>query len=161
MASRSYNPKRAKTHFTYTISEAADLYSVHRQTVRHWLANGLMPLDERRPVLIHGGELNRFHEARRATSKRTCGPGELYCLGCKQPRKPAGSMVDFLPGRGSLGVVVGICPACDGMMRQNVNTQRLDTFRAVLEVTTRPHPEPIEECPETRWNYHLQEGSAG
>lgn len=160
MANRSYNPKRAKTHFTYTILEAADLYGVHRQTVRHWLDSGLTPLDEKRPVLIHGSELNRFHKARRAATKRTCGAGELYCLGCRRPRIPAGSMVDFLPGRGSFGVVVGICPQCDGMMRQNVNAHRLDAFRAVLEVTTRPHPEPIEESRDARSNYHRQDGRA-
>jgi len=157
MANRSYNPKRAKTHFCYTIMEAADLYTVHRQTVRHWLANGLAPLDGRRPVLIHGSELNRFHDTRRVSRKRPCGPGELYCLGCKQPRAPAGSMVDFLPGSGGLGVVVGICPACDRMMRQNVNAKRLDALRSVLEVTTRPQPEPIGESRDARLNCHLQE----
>lgn len=145
MANRSYNPKRAKTHFSYTILEAADLYSVHRQTVRHWLGSGLTPVDEKRPVLIHGSELNRFHEARRRSRKRPCGPGELYCLGCKEPRRPAGSIVDYLPGKGGLGVVEGICPDCDRLMRQNVNDARLGALKSVLDVTTRPLPEPIGE----------------
>jgi len=145
MGSRRHNPRRAKSHFSYTLAEVAELYEVHRQTVRHWLKSGLRPLDSRRPVLIHGTELNRFHGERRTARKRPCGQGELYCFGCKQPRRPAGSVADYLPGSGTTGVVVGICPQCERMMRQNVNAERLAELEADLDVTTIPGTEPIRE----------------
>jgi len=143
MASRRHSPRRAKSHFSYTISETAELYAVHRQTVRHWLANGLEPNDSSRPVLIHGTELNRFHKARRDAAKGECGPGELYCLGCKAPRRPAGSMADYVPMSASTGKVTGICPVCECMMSQHVNSIRLALFDAELEIATRPPLEPI------------------
>lgn len=143
MANRRHNPRRAKSHFSYTIVQVADLYEVHRQTVRHWLASGLQPNDSRTPVLIHGTELNRFHAARRAALKRPCGPGELYCLGCKAPRRPAGSMADYTPGAGTCGRVTGICPGCGRMMSQRVNASRLAIIMAELDVAIRPAPEPI------------------
>ena len=145
MGSRRHNPRRAKSHFSYTLAETAELYDVHRQTVRHWLKSGLEPLDNRRPVLIHGAELNRFHSERRTARKRPCGPGQLYCLGCKEPRHPAGSVADYVPGSGTSGVLIGICPECESLMRQNVNAARLRTFQALLSVTTRPDAEPIGE----------------
>lgn len=143
MAVGRHNPRRAKMHFSYTIAQAADLYGVHRQTVRHWLGNGLQPNDAGKPVLIHGGELNRFHAARRTAGKQPCGPDELYCLGCKAPRRPAGSIADFTRGSGTGGTVTGICPECDNMMSQRVNASRLAILRAQLDVAFRPAPEPI------------------
>ncbi len=143
MASRRHNPRRAKTHFSYTIYGVAELYDVSRPTVRHWLANGLAPNDSGKPILIHGSELNRFHASRREAKKRPCAPGELYCLGCKAPRRPAGLMADYTPGASACGTVTGICPVCDRMMSQRVNDARLARFRAELDVTNRPPPEPI------------------
>ena len=145
MASRRHNPRRAQSHFSYTVYEVAELYEVSRPTVRHWLANGLTPNDGSRPFLIHGNELNRFHASRRAAKKNPCGPGELYCLGCKAPRRPAESMADYTPGATAGGTVKGICPVCEGMMTQRVNAARLARFQAELDVTTRPPPEPIGE----------------
>ena len=145
MGSRRHDPRRAKSHFSYTMLEAAELYGVHRQTVRHWLGNGLNPIDGRRPVLIHGSELNRFHGQRRTARKRPCGPDELYCFGCKAPRRPAGAMADYSPGNGLSGVVTAICPECNRIMRQNVNAERLASLRTNLEVAIRPEAEPIRE----------------
>lgn len=142
MGSRRHNPRRAKRHFSYSLAEVAELYGVHRQTVRHWLKNGLKPLDSSWPILVHGEELNRFHGEGRAARKRQCGPSELYCLGCKEPSEPWGLLVDYLPGPGPTGVVVGICPACDCQMRQNVNVERLARLKAKLVVTTRPDTNP-------------------
>jgi hypothetical protein len=145
MAMRRHNPRRAKMHFSYTIAAVADLYGVHRQTVRHWLGNGLQTNDGGKPVLIHGSELNRFHAARRKAGKHPCGPGELYCLGCKAPRRPAGSIADFTPSAGTGGTVAGICPNCERMMSQRVNASRLALLQAELDVAFRPAREPIEE----------------
>jgi hypothetical protein len=145
MASRRHNPRRAKSHFSYTIHEVAELYDVGRSTVRHWLASGLEPNDGGKPILIHGSELNRFHAIRRELKKRPCGPGELFCLGCRAPRRPAGSMADFTPGLGTSGTVEGICPVCGRMMSQRVNATRLSRLRVELDVATRPLPEPIGE----------------
>lgn len=143
MAARHYG--RAKSRFSYTISEATELYGVHRQTVRHWLADGLQPNDGGKPLLIHGSELNRFHADRRDARKKPCGPGELYCLGCKAPRRPAGSMADYAPDSGSGGTVSGICPTCNRMMSQRVNPSRLAAFVAELDMAIRPVAEPIGE----------------
>jgi hypothetical protein len=143
MASRRHNTRRAKSHFSYTINEAAMLYGVERQTVRNWLSKGLVPNDSGRPVLIHGTALNRFHTARRDAAKTKCGPGELYCLGCKAPRRPAGSIAEYTPTMPTTGSMSAICPACDRIMIQRVGIIRLAQFKAELEVVIRPPREPI------------------
>jgi excisionase family DNA binding protein len=77
VASRRRNPRLAKSLHNFTIAEAAELYGVHRNTVRHWLREGLKPLDAHKPVLIHGSALNQFHADRRRSLKRACGPDEI------------------------------------------------------------------------------------
>ena len=144
MARRRHNPRRAKTHYSYTIAEVAELYGVHRQTVRNWLADGLQPNEAARPFLIHGTELNRFHDARRSAGKSPCGPGELYCFGCGAPRRPAGSMADLVLGPGNTSSVVGICPVCDGLMNQRVGAARLAVHRGELEIVARPQSEHLK-----------------
>lgn len=137
----------AKSLRCYTIADAAVLYGVHRQTVRNWLANGLSPIDSGRPILIHGTALNQFHKERRETSKQVCGEGELWCLGCREPRRPAAGMADFVPMTDKIGMLSAICPVCEGMMNQRVNARRLAFFSAEVGVTVRPAPEPLDESP--------------
>lgn len=146
MAKRRHNPRTAKSLRCYTIAQTAELYGVHRQTVRNWLANGLSPIDAGRPILIHGTVLNAFHNERRVAGKQSCGPGELYCLGCRAPRRPAGDVADYVCLNDKVGAISAICPACSRTMGQRVNAQRLACFEAEIEVTIRPAPEPLVGC---------------
>ena len=147
MANRRHNPRLAKSLHSFTIAEAADLYMVHRNTVRHWLADGLKPLDGHKPVLIHGSALNQFHVDRRRSAKRVCGPDQIYCLSCGAPRRPAADVADYIPLTESVGALVAICPVCDRMITQRVNAARLARFSAEIEVKIRPAPDTIEKSP--------------
>ena len=93
---RRPNPRLAKIHRNYTVEEVAGLFGIHRNTVREWVKRGLPTSDGRRPMLLLGRDLVAFLSARRAKNKRTCQPGELYCVRCRAPRAPAGDMVDYV-----------------------------------------------------------------
>jgi hypothetical protein len=118
----------AKTHRTYTVAEAAELYDVHRNTVLNWHKNGLQPIESKRPLLFHGTALNGFHAERRARVKRKCAPGELYCVGCREPVRPAGGLFDAKPLTHSTWKVTGICKKCGCLISQRVNRSRLSAF---------------------------------
>ena len=94
---RRFNPRLAKIHRSYTIEEVARLFGVHKQTVRNWIDGGLPTFASTRPILIHGSELREFHDARRKNRKQKCRAGELFCLKCRAPKRPAGDMLDYLP----------------------------------------------------------------
>jgi hypothetical protein len=146
VASRRPNYRLAKTHRTYTVEEVGSLFGVHRNTVREWVKRGLPTTDGMRPMLILGRDLAAFLRARRAANKRPCGPGEIYCVRCRLPQRPAGGMAEYQPISGSVGNLVGICPSCDGMVYRRVNLKRLHEARGKLDVALREDGSRISKC---------------
>src|SRR5688500_5921109 len=122
MAKRSRpNYRLVKIHFTYSVEDVAALFGIHKNTVREWLRRGLSSLDNKRPLLILGSALAQFLKARREAAKRPCNPGELYCVRCRQPRAPAGGMVEVKTLREPLVNLAAICSVCDSLMYRRAN----------------------------------------
>jgi hypothetical protein len=135
MANRRPNPRLVKIHRNYTVEEIAALYDIHKNTVRIWAKNGLPVIDDRRPMLILGRELVAFLQARRTKNKKSCRPGEIYCVRCRAPKVPAGDMADYLPVSETLGSLRAICPDCDSLMNRLVSLAKLTQIRGKLEIT--------------------------
>ena len=136
MSKRRPNPRLVKIHRNYTVEEVAALFGIHRNTVREWVKRGLPTIDDRRPMLIFGHELVTFVRARRSKNKRSCKPGEIYCVKCREPRSPAGGTVEYRPGEEGLGSLIGRCRVCDCVMYRRVNGAKLELVRGELEVTS-------------------------
>ena len=145
MGSRHPNPRLAKIHRNYSVEDASRLFSIHKNTVRNWLREGLKPTDDQRPTLIQGSELRRFLTERRARSKQTCGPGRIYCLPCRAPRVPAAKIADFIQTGDTTGTLHGICPDCNRMIYRRVNPQKLNAVRGDLEIRVTQARPRIEE----------------
>ena len=146
MRKRHPNPRLAKIHRNYTVDEVANLFDVHRNTVREWVKRGLPTNDGKRPMLILGRDLVAFLTARRAKNKRTCQPGEIYCVRCRAPRAPAGDMVDYEPVTVTLGNLVAICSACETMIYRRVSLAKLAHVRGKLDITM---PQALEHIGES------------
>ena len=156
MRKRHPNPRLAKIHRNYTVDEVAQLFDVHRNTVREWVKRGLPTNDGKRPMLILGRELVAFLTVRRAKNKRPCMPGEIYCVRCRAPRAPAGEMVDYVPLTATLGNLVAICSACETMMYRRVSLARLEQVRGNLDITMPQALEHIGESEEPTVNSDLR-----
>jgi len=121
------------------VEEIASLFGVHRNTVRQWVKRGLPTNDDRRPMLILGRDLVAFLRARRVKNKRTCKPGEIYCVRCRAPRAPAGDMADYEAVTETLGNLIAICSSCESMMYRRVSLARLGQVRGKLDITVPQH----------------------
>ena len=93
---RRHNVRRVKIHWSYSISEAAKLLGVHKLTVSRWIERGLPLIEQKRPFLIHGSDLRDFLTAQQPR-KQPCRAGEIYCVRCRAPKRPAGDMADYIP----------------------------------------------------------------
>ena len=156
MRKRHPNPRLAKIHRNYTVDEVADLFGMHRNTVREWVKRGLPTNDGKRPMLILGRDLVAFLTARRAKNKRTCQPGEIYCVRCRAPRAPAGDMVDYVPATATLGNLVAICSTCEAMMYRRVSLAKLEHVRGNLDITMPQALEHIGESAQPSVNSDLR-----
>ena len=134
MAKRKTDARRVKINRSYTISEAAERLGVHKRTVENWIDAGLPCINERKPHLILGSDLRAFIQERQKSKRQKCGAGELYCLKCRAPRRPAGEMLDYLPMTLVSGNLQGICEVCGRLIFRRVALLKLYDVTAGCEV---------------------------
>lgn len=120
MSKRKIDARRIKIHRSYTISEAAERLGVHKNTVQLWLKSGLPHIREPRPILILGQDLKHFLIDRRQQGRKPCPIGHLFCLKCREPRRPAAQMLDYVPITLTSGNLKGICEVCDTFIYRRV-----------------------------------------
>ena len=125
MRKRHPNHRLVKIHRSYTVEEIAELFAIHKNTVRRWVKSGLATSDNKRPMLIIGVDLAAFLKDRRMKNKRSCKPGELYCVRCRAPKSPAGNMAEYSPITEKFGNLVAICPECDSFMNKHVSLVKI------------------------------------
>ena len=129
------NPNLAKIHRNYTVEEVANLFSVHKNTVRAWIKNGLATNDDKRPVLILGSELKNYLQEKRQNNKNKCRVFEIYCVRCRVPQLPAENMVDFEPLNLISGRLIGLCPNCGCIINKFFSIAKLDQVKDKLDIT--------------------------
>lgn len=129
------NPNLAKIHRNYTVEEVANLFSVHKNTVRSWIKDGLATNDNKRPLLILGGDLKQYLQAKREKNKRQCQAYEIYCVRCRCPQLPAENMVDYEPINCHSGRLVGLCPNCGAIINKFSSVAKLEQIMDKLDIT--------------------------
>ncbi len=135
MRKRHPNHRLVKIHRSYTAEEIANLFGIHKNTVRGWVKAGLAISDDKRPMLILGHDLAAFLQARRIKNKQTCKPGEIYCVGCRAPKLPAANMAEYSPVTEKFGNLKAICPDCDSIMNRRVSIAKLEQVLGKMDIS--------------------------
>lgn len=130
----SMNPNKAKIHRSYTVEEVADLYGVHKNTVRAWIKLGLSVCDDKKPMLILGADLRVFIQKKKAKRKQTCQPWEMYCVRCRKPQTPFGGMADYVADNEARGRLIALCPECEGGLNKYANLSSIKALGDKLDV---------------------------
>ncbi|MFZ2633984.1 MAG: helix-turn-helix domain-containing protein [Desulfosalsimonadaceae bacterium] len=135
MKKRHPNHRLVKIHRSYTAEEIANLFGIHKNTVRGWVKAGLATSDDKRPMLILGHELTAFLQARRVKNKQICKPGKIYCVGCRAPKIPAADMAEYSPVTEKFGNLIAICPDCNSIMNRRVSIAKLEQVRGKMDIS--------------------------
>ncbi len=110
---RTYNLRRIKATWPYTVPEAAKTLGIHKNAVLHWLKDGLQADKDKRPYLIRGTELIRFLSTRQQSRRRKCEATEFYCFKCRVPRKAYENIIDIEFVSANRFRMKGICEVCN------------------------------------------------
>jgi len=136
MRKRHPNYKLVKIHRSYTVEEIANLFNIHKNTVRRWIKEeGLATTDDNRPMLILGHVLMAFLQARRTRNKQICMPGELYCVRCRVPKSPAGNMAEYSPVTDKIGNLTAICPDCHSIMNRRISLIKINQICGKMDLS--------------------------
>ena len=135
MRKRHPNHRLVKIHRNYTVEDIANLFGIHKNTVRGWVKAGLATSDDKRPMLILGHDLQAFLQMRRKRNKKTCKPGELYCVRCRGPKRAGGDMAEYSPVTEKFGNLIAICPDCDSIMNRLVSLAKLGQVRGNMDIS--------------------------
>ncbi len=128
---------QVRKHHSYTVFELADALAVSRATVRRMIKQGLVTVDDRRPLLIRGADVNAFLKAKRTDAKRPCGPGRMFCLRCGEPQRPAPDLIEFVWNGAAAGNLKGLCEVCGTIMNRRCSAQRIADAMLGQAVTMR------------------------
>jgi hypothetical protein len=151
---RTYNTRLIKRDYCYFVWEIAELFALHPNAVRRWLKAGLVALDDRRPILIHGGDLIEFLDARQARRKQKCAAHELFCLRCRRPRRPRLGRVELKFRSEMLLDLSGACEACGTRMHRAGSAARLEEYRQAFSIEM-PGEGRITGCSDPSLMCHL------
>ena len=133
---RTYNTRLIRRDYSYFIWEIADLFDLHPNAVRRWIKVGLTAVDDRRPVLVHGGDLIEFLGARRARRKQKCAIDEFYCFRCRRPRNSRFGCVDVEIRSEMRLDLSGACDTCGTRMHRAGSVVRLEEYRKAFALCT-------------------------
>ena len=153
---RTYNLRLIKRDYPYFVSEIADLFGLHRNAVRRWIRTGLPTIDDRRPLLVHGGELIDFLCTRQTQRKRKCAAGEFYCFRCRRPRRPLFNRIDVEIRGGTKLNLSGVCETCGTRMNRAGSADRIDQYQQIFGIQT-PDEGRITGCSGAPLMCHLDE----
>jgi hypothetical protein len=131
---RYSNYSRVKKLRSYTVHEIGTLLKIHKNTVHHWIKQGLPTVDDKRPFLVLGYCLIHFLQERRSKRQRPCGENQMYCFRCRAVKNPAGSMADYIPLTDKLGNLSAICPDCNSIMHKVTSIAKLDQISQKLDI---------------------------
>ena len=153
---RRPSAQRVKQGVTYEVAEVAKLLGFHRNTVRRWLKEGLQPIDDRRPLLIHGADLKAFLAKRREKRRQTCRPDEFYCFRCRAPRTPWGRTADLSYRNEKIARLAALCVLCETPMHRTVRCADLPALALLIDLHTLAS-ERMNDCSDPNANRAFQE----
>jgi hypothetical protein len=145
---RRYPVNRIKQTCSYDSAEIAKLFGIHRNTVRHWLKDGLLAIDDRRPILVLGTVLKAFVTERQQARRQKCQPGEFFCFRCRAPRKPWGNMADLSIRTEKIAKLTALCRVCETAMYKAIRRADVPKIAKLISLQALA-PERLSDCPDT------------
>jgi excisionase family DNA binding protein len=131
---RTYNLRRIKATWPYTVQEIAELLGIHKNAILRWLKNGLNADRDHRPYLVRGSELIRFLSARQSRTRKKCRQTEFYCFKCRTTRESYLGIADIVIESPIRMRLSALCETCSTKINKVQSVQDLAKIREMFHV---------------------------
>jgi len=121
-----------KSSLTYEVGEAAAALGKSKATIRNWIKDGLPIMASKKPLLISGQDLRDHIRAKSKGAKTSLGSDQLFCLSCREGRKPLGMIVAVLPNTDKTDRLKGLCETCGGVASRIISKAKSPHFAATF-----------------------------
>ena len=153
---RTYNTSMIKKTVSYSMFDIAELFGIHKATVRNWLKIGLRRIDDRRPFLVNGADLKEFLKNRQRRKKQRCQPEEFYCFRCRSPKRSKENMVILKVLNQKIGRLSGLCIECGSKTNKMISLKEISKFRIIFTIV-KTHQTDLVVSGSSNVNAHLKE----
>lgn len=136
MSNKLYSHKPVKYWYAYTVEDISALYSkltLHPQTIRGWVKNGLNTIDSGKPALIYGNDLIVFLKSQNSKNKCKTAFDEMFCMKCKDARNLFQRKAAIKPKAKNL-FVSGHCRECKTVMFKSYKMNDLPKLKRTFLV---------------------------
>lgn len=133
---RTYNTRRIKRNYPYYLQEIAELFDIHKNSVRNWVKSGLPLVDDKRPHMVHGAELIAFLDERQSNRKRQCQPHEFYCFKCRLPRPLWERLADITIASETRLQLSGLCCTCNTQVFKAGSVAKIPEYARTFDLQT-------------------------
>ena len=133
---RTYNTRRIKRDYSYYLDEVAELFDVHKNSVRNWVKSGLPLVDDKRPHMVHGSALIAFLKKRQSKRKHRCQLHEFYCFKCRLPRPLWEGLADMAITSKTRLQLSGICNTCNTKVFKAGSVERISEYAKTFDLQT-------------------------
>jgi hypothetical protein len=142
---------RIKQTCSYDSADIAKLFGIHRNTVRHWLKDGLAAIDDRRPIVVHGTVLKAFVTNRQQARRQKCALGEFFCFRCRTPCRPWGDTADLSFRTDKIAALTALCSVCETAMHKSIRRSDVPKIDKLINLQVMA-PERLSDCPDPSAN---------
>lgn len=115
----TYCIRHIRSTTCYTVDEAAKTLKVTPSYIRKFIRDKqLRGIDDRKPVLIHGTDLQQCASLMLSRRKVKMGPHQFYCIRCRRPTFANTSTLSLITNMASKPCIVGECMACGDVIHR-------------------------------------------
>lgn len=119
---RKFDPRRIRKGFVYNANDLATIYGVDESVIHRWVREeGLIPIDDKSPVVFHHETTRQFLEHKKQSRKMATGnDGDLPCLKCYLKQRAYKDQVTVKKLNVSFWHMQGKCSCCGSKMNMRI-----------------------------------------
>ena len=133
---KTYNISRVSNLLCYTIDDICNLYKnrkLHPQTIRKWINNGLVVIDNHKPLLIHGSNLKQFLGKLNEDHQLEVDFNEFYCFSCKDAHIPLNRTI-YVEQRQKYVWAKALCPKTKKIMNKSFKLIDFPKLKKIFKI---------------------------